>query len=179
MKFGQVTPWMLAKTIVWVALSVCLFSTGTFALDPNKAITQYLHNVYGPELGLPQQQVSSILQTRDGYIWLATVDGLVRFDGVKFTTFDTKNTPDLKQSYAWTLYEDKAGTLWIGTAGGGLTSFKNGKFTTYTIKDGLANDRIGAICESNDGSLWIGTIRGLSRFKNGKFTNYTTKDGLL
>ena len=179
MKLGHVTLRILAKTIVWVTLSVCLFSTGVFALDPDKVITQYLHNVYGPEQGLPQQQVSSILQTRDGYLWLATIDGLVRFDGVKFTTFDTKNTPALKQSYIWTLYEDKAGTLWIGTAGGGLTSYIDGKFTTYTIKDGLAHDRINSICESRDGSLWIGTIGGLSRFKNGKFTSYTTKDGLL
>src|SRR5689334_9882991 len=108
MRRDRITPPMLiriiAKTLVWAALLVCLFSTSAFALDPHKAITQYLHNIYGPEQGLPQPQVSSILQTHDGYLWLATIDGLIRFDGAKFTTFTTKNTPQLKQSYIWTLY---------------------------------------------------------------------------
>src|SRR5215467_5981909 len=159
-------------------LLLLALSSVVSALDPKKSITQYIHNVYGPEQGLPQQQISAILQTHDSYLWMATVEGLVRFDGVRFTTFDTKNTPELKQSYIWTLYEDQDGALWIGTAGGGISRYKNGKFTSYTTKEGLAHDRVGAIAGTKDGSLWIGTIGGLSRYKDGKFVTYTTDDGL-
>jgi hypothetical protein len=72
----------------------------------------------------------------------------------------------------------KDNTLWVGTYGGGLSAFKNGKFTTYTTNNGLTNNEVRNILEANDGSIWICTNDGLNRFKNGKFTNYTIENGL-
>jgi hypothetical protein len=69
-------------------------------------------------------------------------------------------------------------TLWIGTRGGGVSALKNGKFKNTTANDGLANDIVRMILQTNDGSVWMGTDNGLNRFRDGKLTNYTTKDGL-
>jgi ligand-binding sensor domain-containing protein len=145
------------------------------ALDPAKAITQYVHDVWQSEQGLPQNTVLSICQTRDGYLWLGTQEGLARFDGVRFTVFDKNNTPELKRNWVGTLFEDRAGNLWIGLQGGGLVRLQNGRFTAFTTKDGLTDDRVRALAEDRDGSLWIGTFGGLSRFQTGKFTTLTTR----
>src|SRR5262249_12141283 len=107
------------------------------ALDPSKAITQYAHQVWKTDSGLPQNSIQSILQTRDGYIWLGTERGLVRFDGVQFTVFDKGNTPGLKNSNAQALYEDRAGNFWIGTWGG-LHLWRDGRLTSFTTREGLS-----------------------------------------
>jgi PAS domain S-box-containing protein len=167
---------VLLLTVNFLALS--LWHAPVFAVDPQKAITQYAHYVWRAEDGLSQKDILSITQTRDGYLWLATLEGLLRFDGVRFTVFDKTNTSELRQSYIWTLFQDRAGSLWIGTYGGGLTRYHEGKFTTYTTAEGLAHNMVRAISEGRDGSLWIGTNSGLSRFKDGKFTTYTTREGL-
>src|SRR5690349_3462183 len=112
---------MLSSRILPAFLSILLGGTVALALDPSKAITQYVHHVWGFENGLTQKQIMSIVQTRDGYLWLATMQGLVRFDGVTFTQFDNTNTPGIKQTYVWALLEARDGSLWIGTYGGGLT----------------------------------------------------------
>ncbi|MBC8044383.1 MAG: hypothetical protein IAF08_13175 [Rhizobacter sp.] len=147
-------------------------------LDPDKAITQYSQDNWRTEHGLPQNTVMSILATRDGYIWLGTYEGLARFDGIKFKLFDKASVRELKNSSVLALAESRDSTLWIGTNGGGVTAYKAGKFTTYTVKEGLANDFIKSITEDREGNIWIGTNRGLSKFKAGKFTNYTTEQGL-
>ena len=159
------------------AFSIALLSVPALALDPSKSITQYVHASWGIKDGLKQKGILCIKQTRDGYLWLGTQEGLIRFDGVQFEIFTKSNVEGLKHNYVWTMLEDRQGNLWIGTYGG-LTKYRDGKFTTYTTKEGLSHDMVRAICESRDGSLWIGTNEGLNRFKDGKFTTYSSKDGL-
>jgi signal transduction histidine kinase/ligand-binding sensor domain-containing protein len=77
-----------------------------------------------------------------------------------------------------TIYEDRDSNLWIGTYRGGLNKFKDGKFTSFTTKEGLADDSVWTIYEDRGANLWIGTERGLNKFKDGKFTSFSTKDGL-
>jgi ligand-binding sensor domain-containing protein/signal transduction histidine kinase len=166
---------LLAATLLPSAIGL----TGSaLALDPPKAITQYTRTVWQMEDGLPQNAIRAIAQTRDGYIWLGTEEGVVRFDGVRFTVFDKANTDALKNNYVFALYEDREGSLWVGTDGGGLTRLKDERFTTLTTTDGLVNATVMSISEGRDGSLWVGTGGGLSRFKDGRFTTYTTKEGL-
>jgi signal transduction histidine kinase/CheY-like chemotaxis protein/ligand-binding sensor domain-containing protein len=154
-------------------------NTPAQALTPTKSLTQYVHEVWQQEEGLPEDDVTTITQTRDGYIWLGTEAGLVRFDGVRFTIFDKSNTPDFTSDYIRKLHEGRDGSLWIGTDAGGIYRLKNGKFEPYATPDGLSNDTVLAFWESDDGSLWIGTEgHGLGRLKDGKFSRYTTKDGL-
>jgi signal transduction histidine kinase/ligand-binding sensor domain-containing protein len=165
-----------------IAALLLIAPIGAQALDPALAITQYSHRVWRAEdsgASLPQNSVFSILQTRDGYLWLATQEGLVRFDGTRFEVFSTRNTPAIKHNDVWRLLEDRAGNLWIGTRGGGLTRHRDGRFTNFSKAEGLSNDSVQALWEDADGTLWIGTRGGgLNRFKDGRFTSYTTRDGL-
>ena len=129
------------------------------------------------EQGLPQNTVQSILQTRDGYLWLGTKEGLARFDGVRFVVFDKQNTPQLPHNQIRHLYEDRAGCLWISTPGG-LAQFQHGQFTAFTTQQGLSSNNIWSVYEDRAGSLWIITPNGLNRFRDGKFTLLTTREGL-
>ena len=168
------------SSIGYVAAALLFLATkSACSLDPEKAITQYTHEVWKTEQGLPQNTIPAMVQTRAGYIWVGTELGLVRFDGVRFTVFDESNTPELKSNIVIALAEDHEGRLWIGTQGGGLTCLKDGRFRTYTSKDGLSNDSILALYPDRAGNLWIGTDGGgLNRFKDGHFASYSTKDGL-
>ncbi len=128
---------------------------------------------------MPQNTVLAVAQTSDGYLWLATEEGLVRFDGVKFTVFDKENTPPLQANDIRALLVDRSDNLWIGTNGGGYSRYKDGSFTTFTTRDGLANDAILSLHEDPHGVIWIGTHGGgMSRYANGKFQTLSTKDGL-
>ncbi len=129
--------------------------------------------------GLPHNVVRAIAQTPDGYLWVGTPAGLARFDGMQFTVFDGKNTPEMTNSSITALCTDREGVLWIGTEGGGLVCLKDGRFTHFGKADGLAGNNLRVICEGRDGALWIGTTSGMSQYKNGQFATYTEKEGLL
>src|SRR5687767_13866104 len=111
-------------------------SGSVVALDSRRELSQFSHDVWLTENGLPQNTVHSIAQTRDGYIWIGTEEGLARFDGVKFTVFDKQNTPQLKSNYIRTLLADRQGALWIGTAEG-LVRLLHGQFTLFSTNEGL------------------------------------------
>jgi ligand-binding sensor domain-containing protein len=163
--------------LLGVTFSVCVLSSRALALDPNKAITQYVHNSW--QEGLPQYNITAITQTRDGYIWLGTYEGLVRFDGVSFSVYDQRNTKELLGRGITALLGDRDGALWIGTSNGGLTHYQNGKFTTYAARDGLPANYIRVIYQDRQGGFWLGTDgSGLVHYQNGLFTSYTTKNGL-
>ena len=162
-----------------LVLVLILVSLRAMALDPAKAITQYMLDTWETADGLPQNSVQAVVQTHDGYIWLGTQEGLVRFDGVSFKVFDKRNTRELKASRILALFEDREKSLWVGTLGGGLIRFKDGAFTAYTTKEGLCDDIVFTICQDRQGSLWIGTRSGLNRFREGRFETLTSKDGLL
>lgn len=88
----------------------------------------YLVQSWQTEHGLPQNYVTSIAQTDDGYLWIGTYNGLARFDGVRFVTYDPDRTPELKHAHVHKVLTDTHGTLWISTSGGGLTAWRDGAF---------------------------------------------------
>jgi ligand-binding sensor domain-containing protein len=96
------------------------------ALDPQKAVTQYVHDVWTTSDGLPQDSINSIAQDGDGYIWFGTQEGLVRFDAVNFTVFDKRKTDALKANGVHTLFVDRDGTLWVGASDGMLRHSRGG-----------------------------------------------------
>jgi signal transduction histidine kinase/CheY-like chemotaxis protein/ligand-binding sensor domain-containing protein len=164
---------------VWAAAAL-VSAYAQSHLDPAWPITQFRHDVWGTEEGLPQNTVPAIVQTRDGYLWLGTELGLARFDGLHFTVFDKTNTPELKSNSIYTLLQDRSGNLWIGTNGGGLTRYREGKFHSYGAREGLSGSVVVALHEDRSGALWIGTDGGgLNRFQHGRFTVYSTKQGLV
>jgi ligand-binding sensor domain-containing protein/signal transduction histidine kinase/DNA-binding response OmpR family regulator len=152
-----------------------------FALDPGKAIVNYNIQNWNMESGLPGNAVFALRQTIDGYLWIGTQDGLVRFDGIRFEVFTRDTVPQLKSNDIRALYEDRNGVLWIGTSakGVGLTRYQDGEFFTYTAAENNFLSRIRAIGEDRWGNLWIGSYaNGLTCLNNGKFTTYTTQQGL-
>ena len=169
----------IIRNIVALIALALLCPAEALALDPAKALTQFTHSAWLMEDGLPQNSIKAIAQTADGYLWLATQAGLVRFDGVRFTVFNTANTPALININVMALLAARDGSLWIGTYGGGVTRLKDGTFTTYTTHDGLAHDVVFTLCEDRNRNVWIGTHGGgLSRWRDGRFTTFSTKEGL-
>jgi len=124
--------------------------------------------------GFAHSRVRAIVQTRDGYIWLGTDGGLVRFNGESFTAFTTQ-TGSLKDNEVWAIQEDDEG-LWAGTFGGGLTLFKNGRFRTFTTADGLPDDVILSLAKDGQGNIWMVTPQGLGRGSHGVFTRVASPD---
>src|SRR5262245_1109778 len=148
-------------------------------LSAHKALGRYQQLVWQDQHGLPQNGVLAILRTRDGYLWLGTIEGAARFDGVRFVVFDNNNTPEFKSNQTLSLAEDRWGSLWLGAVSGGLTRYIEGRFRLYTTRDGLSSDFVRCLLADRAGNLWIGTRGGgLNLFRDEHFTAYTTRDGL-
>jgi AraC-like DNA-binding protein len=113
---------------------------------------------------LVHDKVCAVEWARDGYLWLGTPAGLVRFDGVRFEVYNHLNTPILENSRILCLHEDRDGVLWIGTDGGGLYSYRDGEWGKVGTEDGLLSKHIRAVWEDVGGSLWVGTEYGLHRW---------------
>ena len=110
--------------------------------------------------GLPQNTVLAIATTRDGYLWMGTYEGAVRFDGVRFTLFNPSNTTGIGNSFVTSLLERRDGDLWLATYGGGVSRLSGGRFTQYAMRDGLSSDFVWCLFEDHAGTLWIGTDGG-------------------
>lgn len=161
----------VAAALLFIAI------TSSPALDPNRSLNEFGHQSWLTENGLPQNTVQAIVQTQDGYLWIGTQEGLARFDGLNFAVFDKENTPAFKSNDIRFLHPDRQGRLWISTSYG-LVCRHDGKFTSYTVNEGLADNSIGPIVEDASGNIWIGTGGGLARFANGSFQTLTTDNGL-
>ena len=129
----------------------------------------YIRHVWQSPDGLPEQTVQAFAQTPDGYLWIGTTGGLLRFDGVHFTVFDRQNTSNLHESSVFCLKVARDGTLWIGTEGGGVVSYSGGKFRTWLAADNESDDFVRVIAQDPDGAIWAGTDRGLLRLDGKRF----------
>lgn len=148
------------------------------ALAPARGISQYVHKSWQTDTGLPQNSVLAIGQTPDGYLWLGTESGLVRFDGVRFETFNTGNTPQLQSDTITSLLTDRSGLLWIGTDTG-LTTFRNGAFSAFLSHGSRWKAKVTALYEDPTRQLWVGTDgSGIARISNRKFQQFTRVQGL-
>src|SRR5580693_9471861 len=157
-------------------LLICGFAASrAFALDPQRALSQYVLSVWRMEEGLPHNTVRAITQTRDGYLWLGTYGGLVRFDGVRFQLFDNR-TSRLRDNEVRALAEDAAGTLWIGTTAGGLHRIVNGQVEPFEGA-GLEHVAVNAIESDGTGNLWVGTSDGVYLLRDGHATRYRGSTG--
>ena len=143
------------------------------ALDPAKPLSQYKRVHWDEEKGLPSSLITTMTQTRDGYLWFGTQEGLVRFNGFEFKVFEPNNTPTLKGKIITQVFEDSSGRLWIAT-NKGLHLYQDQKeeFSVYTTENGLSKDFVVTLYEDRSGRLWIGTVDALSCLKDEKITTY-------
>jgi signal transduction histidine kinase/ligand-binding sensor domain-containing protein len=137
---------------------------GRFALTLAMAVAGFLSAPAAPdyftrtwqvEQGLPQNKVTAVVQTRDGYLWVGTYNGLARFDGVHFTVFDDNNTPELRSSRVTSLFEAGDGALWIGTESGDVSQYKDGHFAAVPVRAKWGGGKIYAITADAAGDVWL------------------------
>jgi signal transduction histidine kinase/ligand-binding sensor domain-containing protein len=130
-------------------LARCQFAS---ALDPSLDVNQYAHTAWKIRDGFAKGEISSIAQTADGYLWLGTQFGLLRFDGVRNVPWQPPGDQHLPSNYIFSLLAGRDGTLWIGTWNG-LASWKDGRLTEYRQ---LAGHYIFNLLEDRDGVVWVG-----------------------
>ena len=162
---------MTRLSTVPVILMLCfVVSPGVSALEPKELPLQYGIDVWDAKNGLSAYAIHSIVQTHDGYLWLATDIGLIRFDGVRFKIFNSENTKELGTNDISTLAEDHDGNLWIGTKNSGLCKLSKGSFTLYDTTSGLAGNDVYALYVDSQNVLWVGLGNALAKCENGVLT---------
>jgi len=145
------------------------------ALEPITPLANYGRQTWVMENGLPQNTVQALVQTRDGFVWLGTEVGLVRFDGNGFAVFDRNSSPALPGNDVRCLFEAKDGALWIGTSEG-LAQLKDERVTAFNALNGLPSNDVQGLGESADGVLWVRTEQGLARLDGQRFVPNSTVD---
>ena len=164
------------------AAVIGLLADGTRALaagataNPPVYPRQYVATNWLPEQGLPQSAVYDIAQDRDGYLWLATWGGLVRFDGVRFHVITSADIPALGSGRVLSLCVTRAGALWVGTRDGGLVRLEQNR-VTYTQGPSLPRRLIRSIREDRDGVVWINTSAGVLRVSSSAPEPYAAASG--
>lgn len=141
-------------------------------LDPRTPIIGYIHEVWSKDQGLPQVSAEAFLQSKEGYLWIATQEGLARYDGARFRVFNTVNS-DMPSNYVTALLEDKQGQLWGGTSAAGIFWMENGTIHRLTTQNGLSDDVItqghASLVQDSVGTVWVATQGGgLNAVRNGK-----------
>ena len=144
----------LCTAVCWVLLALQAKASAS-----SKPLTEYTHTVWTHKDGIPSAFIYSIAQTQDGYLWLATTDGLVRFDGVRFVHWRPKTGHTELLGVVQSLCAARDGSLWIGTAAGVVGHIRGDDLTTSSI-----GAQIEAMLEDRDGTLWVTTETYLLRF---------------
>jgi signal transduction histidine kinase/ligand-binding sensor domain-containing protein len=130
---------------------------------------EFAARVWRTQDGLPENRVQALSGTPDGYLWIGTPGGLVRFDGARFVVYNRANTRAFADDSVSVLYTSRDGVLWAGTDGGGLLRWKDREFRSYGQRDGLTDAFIRAICRDSRGTLWVGTAHGLFHLEGQRF----------
>ena len=136
-----------------LALAALLPAPGALGLNTSLDVSQYAHTAWTIREGVFQGYIEAMAQTPDGYLWLGTEFGLLRFDGVRFVPWKSPGGKDLPDSFVSALLAARDGSLWIGTQKG-LARWKEGKFTEYPE---LAGQAVYALIEDPAGTIWTGT----------------------
>lgn len=168
----------LARCPAFCLLAVVNLSTfaasATFQTDP-----QYLIDTWETEDGLPENSATAMVQAPDGYLWFGTFNGLVRFDGVKFTVLDPANTPQLPSGGIVNLHLDKRGWLWVSTYEGlMLREGTGGRWRSFGTNEGWAGDYVRSFAERQNGDLLLTSFDGhVLEYANGRLTELPLPGG--
>ncbi|MEI9865987.1 MAG: two-component regulator propeller domain-containing protein [Limisphaerales bacterium] len=156
-----------------------VFCLGFIAKADETKSPSYFPRSWKTDNGLPDNAVTAVVQTHDGYLWIGTYGGLVRFDGVHFTVFNSASTPGLQSDRVTSLYEDAHGALWIGHERGDLTCYRNGKFESQDVHETGVRRKIPAISADQAGDVWMLNEEGtLVRARDGLTCSLPNNDGV-
>ncbi len=148
------------------------------ALDPNRTLTQAGHRIWQAQQGLTQATITCVRQRQDGYVWLGTRNGVVRFDGMRFTTIHARDDQGFERAWIHDMQEDGEHNLWIATDEAGIIRLDGERATGFGTHDGLPSDNVQAVLVDRQGRIWAGTDRGLARFDEGRFVPIAEQQGL-
>ncbi len=163
------------RTVVWAGI-VALFAGSCFAMDPHRAMSQYVQERWGAEQGLPRGPIYAITQTVDGYLWIATDAGLIRFDGLHFRLIEDSARPSESKS-ALGLAADSDGGLWIRLRDLTLRRYLNGKFDNPFRPGAVSN--ITAIGRTNQGALLAARMQlGAFTYRDGGLEPVARAEGV-
>ena len=148
----------------WAALLLVLplWASSAFGVDPALSLDQNVIRTWGVDQGLPQGTVYALAQTPDGYVWAATQEGFVRFDGTEFVTFDKAAAPQIHNNMTYALLSARDSSLYAATNGGGVVRLQGRRIRSYEVADGMPSDAATTLVESGNGTIWIGTQKGLA-----------------
>ena len=161
-----------------VLLAIVALARPAYAVDPNRALSQYLHRIWQVQQGLPQASIYSLVETQDGYLWLGTQTGLVKFDGVRFTTIDEMDGLSSANVWVTHLLEDDQHALWIGTNQSGLIKLQHDTITRYTRREGLPSETVQCLFTDRASNIWACTPDGLVELTQGHIRVFGTAEGL-
>ena len=147
---------ILLGLLVFAGLVTCGICASSLPADGAAGESSFIVDSWNTGDGLPQSTVITIVQTHDGYLWLGTLNGLVRFDGSTFTRFNVNNTPELPGNRIVFLFEDSATNLWVGTDNAGLCLVKDGLLQKIDTAFAGGQNIINAF-EDKDHAIWFGT----------------------
>ena len=134
---------------------------------------EYAIKSWHVENGLPAERVTALLQSRDGYLWIGTQNGIARFDGTKFTVFNRANTPQLASDYCNAIVEDSEGNLWLGFRSGGCLVRKSREgFKSFSLSDRHQSFDDCSLLASRSGGIWCGVGRWLYRLQGDTVKTY-------
>jgi ligand-binding sensor domain-containing protein len=162
----------------FVAATLLFTSSAALALEPSTPLASYGRQAWVLENGLPQNTVQALVQTEDGFVWLGTEVGLVRFDGISFQLFDRNTAPAIPGNDVRCLLAGRDGALWIGTSEG-LARWKNGTITAFTTKEGLPSNAVTRLSWNSPGNLAVTTAEGVANFNEGRFARVTTESSVV
>ncbi len=170
--FNQIHLWHKGGGNGWIFSEMAIATSFSDFINVNGpetgGETPFMFRSWQREQGLPENYVRALAQTRDGYIWVGTDEGVSRFDGVNF--FSLGPQEGFQGGPVRVLYGDSRGALWIGSVGGGLSCWYHGKLQRFTVPDGLPSDSITALAEDSGGRIWVGTQAGLTAWRDGHLT---------
>jgi signal transduction histidine kinase/ligand-binding sensor domain-containing protein len=162
--------YFLLTVVVWLVAPLK-------ALDPNHTLTQYVHRIWQVQQGLPDASIYSILQTRDGYLWLGTQSGVVRFDGVRFRGLEDIYKGAPADIWIRGMAQAPDGALWIGANESGVYRLDSGAVMRYTQANGMPSDTTQCVVAAGN-EIWACTTAGMVRFADGKIQVFHRGDGL-
>ena len=146
------------------------------ALPPVGGGQDFLISHWETENGLPQSSATSIAQTPDGFLWVGTFEGLARFDGVRFQTYNKSSAPELPHNSILRLHCDRQGRLWISTENG-LVSYQDGQWRSYGATNSAPATFIRSFAQDSSGGLWLTAGGGIYQFTNEHFVPLPMPDG--
>jgi len=160
---------------IWgVVFSLAILPIPVLGLSPFQNINSFSIKRFSTAEGLPQEGITGLATTPDGFLWVGTQAGLARFDGISVRIFDKFNTKNFGDHFITALAVSKVGELWIGTQSGIIQRQLDGSFRRWTSEQGLPNDYIRSLWVDDQDRIWIGTHNGgLVFWQQGEFHQIT------